>query len=1078
MRPLSLNLFVNKRGSTRATTYRDVLARGMTSSGVGAFDGWDDDELRLDSSDDSDLDLVLMDNVVEEHERRRRAMSALTMSDEDQGAGASHVARGGENDEMKRKRESSQNYDVGVQPVSTTATSWRGGEVAVLHERNFLKRGGADSSNRMTPSTSKVSSKTPRASSAGKKARSRVHTMIEAGKNSGSGEDDSNIRELVRFLETRPQCVNVTWLDKRVEDNTVPPGFTVCPTLSEVLRRCGCGALFKHQANAIKAARSGKSVVIATPTASGKSMCYVIPIFEAIMEEKSNAKALLMFPLKALANDQLNKMRRFTECAQEMVFEMNTAAATAKSTKEKNIFLNERYPGIDMKRLQRLADAKMAVCDGDTADDVKAEIRKQGTQVILTNPDSLHHAMLPGHKSWGKKFWGNIKYVVLDEAHTHTGVAGSHVANVLRRLLRVCTLWDSSSRVEFICTSATISNPVAHVRRLTTRTPVCIDESGAPSGEKAMILWQPPAAEGPSGQGNSDENASSQTQRRSPYAEAADIITHLVQRNIRCLAFVSARKVADTVARDVKQLLAKVSRTDLVSKVDSYRAGYNQTERRALERRLQRGEISALVCTSALEMGIDVGALDATVHVGIPETASAMWQQAGRAGRRCGASVAIVVACERPLDHYYVSRADELFSRRPEEALCDPHNAAILEVHLPCAAKEVAIDLRGADSVIFSACKEDVIGELPQSFKSPLHLAVKRALGGNNKRTCVFNLATKTIECLPGLYPHRLVMLRGVQSDESWTLTDSTSEPHRILEKFEGHRAMSRLYVGCIHLVREGQFMVRKLDHENRIAYATAYDKLEATTTRERTEVVIISPDAKQGVEEILSKRVRATRVFLGSVHIIERVNGFIRRDHYSGKVVHEEMWAKPVVSAAFSTRAVWFDLPDEVVHRRVALDALKEATVGVQNMCVGLVGSIAMCDTRDIAGASIFPSSEAGYGGARTFLYDTTPHGIGLAEKVFENIEALWNKSLRTVEECACDSGCPSCIQAGPKGRDAGFAKKHSKVVLEGILGTWMDSAGLEKASRQATLEEKGLTTHPRALEEITTAQLEAATK
>ena len=158
------------------------------------------------------------------------------------------------------------------------------------------------------------------------------------------------------------------------------------------------------------------------------------------MEEKSNAKALLMFPLKALANDQLNKMRRFTECAQEMVFEINTAAATAKSTKEKNDFLNEHYPGIDMKRLQRLADAKMAVCDGDTADDVKAEIRKQGTQVILTNPDSLHHAMLPGHKSWGKKFWGHIKYVVLDEAHTHTGVAGSHVANVLRRLLRVCTL--------------------------------------------------------------------------------------------------------------------------------------------------------------------------------------------------------------------------------------------------------------------------------------------------------------------------------------------------------------------------------------------------------------------------------------------------------------------------------------------------------------------------------------------------------------------------------------------------------------------------------------------------------------
>ena len=1052
----------------------------MTSPGLGALVDWDDDELKLDSSDDSDLDLVLMDNVVEEHERRRQAMKQQQVADNSGGGGV-------DEDGLKRKRESSQHDDASMlHPMTTTTTTtttaaFRVEESTILHERNFK----SDERVASTPTTStKAALNMTRAfsagkSSGGKKARSRVHTMVKDG-----GADDSNVRELVKFLEERPQCVNVTWFDKRVEDNTVPQGFTMCPTLNEVLRRCGCGALFKHQANAIKAARSGKSVVIATPTASGKSMCYVIPIFEAIMEEKSNAKALLMFPLKALANDQLNKMRRFTKCAQDMLFEINTAEGFVdKGVKEKKAFLAENYPGIDMKRLQRLAEAKMAVCDGDTADDVKAEIRKQGTQVILTNPDSLHHAMLPGHKSWGKKFWGNIKYVVLDEAHTHTGVAGSHVANVLRRLLRVCALWDASSRVEFICTSATISNPVAHVRRLTTRTPVCIDESGAPSGEKAMILWQPPAAEGHTGQVSSSkgfnglplnspggENAS-QMQRRSPYAEAADIIANLVQRNIRCLAFVSARKVADTVARDVKQILSKVSRADLVSKVDSYRAGYNQTERRTLERRLQRGEISALVCTSALEMGIDVGALDATVHVGIPETASAMWQQAGRAGRRCGASVAIVVACERPLDHYYVSRADELFSRRPEEALCDPHNAAILEVHLPCAAKEVAIDLRGMDSIIFSACKEDV-GELPPSFKSPLHLAVKRALGNNDRRTCVFNLATKTIECAPGLYPHRSVMLRGVQSDESWTLMDASTEPHRVLEQFEGHRAMSRLYVGCIHLVRAGQFMIRKLDHGSRIAYATPYDKLEATTTRERTEVVILSPDAKQGVEEIVSKSVRAARVFLGRVHVIERVHGFIRKDHYSGKVCHEEMYAKPVVSAAFSTRAVWFDLPDEVVHRRVAIDALKEATVGVHNMCVGLVGSIAMCDTRDIAGAAILPSSESGCGGARIFLYDTTPHGIGLAEKLFENIEALWNKCLTAIIECACDSGCPSCIQAGPKGRDAGFAKKHVKVVLDGLLGTWMDDSGLERARRQATLEEKGLATHPRALEDIAASE------
>lgn len=930
----------------------------------------------------------------------------------------------------------------------------------MLHE-NFKNRRN-DSS---TPSTSKAkSTKTPRASSAGrssagvKKSRARVHTMVGAEVMADAAEDenDSRVRDFVNFCRERPQCVNVKWLEKREEDNTLPPGFTMCPTLSEILRRCGCGALFKHQADAIRAVRLGKSIVVATPTASGKSLCYVIPIFEAIMQEKSNAKALLMFPLKALANDQLNKMRRFTQSAQDLFYEINSTfkerCGVDADAKSKNAFLAANYPGIDIKRLERLAEAKMAVCDGDTADDVKAEIRKQGTQIILTNPDSLHHAMLPGHKSWGKKFWSNLKLIVLDEAHTHTGVAGSHVANVLRRLLRVCASWDSSSRVEFICTSATISNPVAHVRRLTTRTPVCIDESGAPSGEKAMVLWQPPEAEGTSAgqftskgfngfQQQHEENASaSQMLRRSPYAEAADIIANLVQRNIRCLAFVSARKIADSVARDVKTLLVKIPRPDLVSKVDSYRAGYNQSERRALERKLQRGEISALVCTSALEMGIDVGALDATVHVGVPETASAMWQQAGRAGRRCGASVAVVVACERPLDHYYVTRSDELFSRRPEEALCDPHNAAILELHLPCAAREVAIDLRGADSILFSACKEDAVGDLPPTFKSPLHLAVKRALA-ENRRTCVFNAVTKTIECLPGLYPHRSVMLRGVQSDEAWTLTDASSEPHRVLEQIEGHRAMSRLYVGCIYLARAGQFIVRKLDKEARIAYAAPYEKMENTTTRERTEVIIMSPDPKQGIEEIRSKSVRGTKVYIGSVHVIERVHGFIRKDHFTGKISHEEVWAKPVVSAEYETRACWFDLPSEVVNRRLVADVLREATCGVANVCVGLVGSIAMCDTRDIAGAIVLPSAETGITGVpRIFLYDTTPHGIGIAEKVFDEIETLWSKSMETITQCECEKGCPSCIQFGPKGRDAGFSKRHCKVVFDGILAAWMN--------------------------------------
>jgi ATP-dependent helicase YprA (DUF1998 family) len=500
--------------------------------------------------------------------------------------------------------------------------------------------------------------------------------------------------------------------------------------------------------------------------------------------------------------------------------------------------------------------------------------------------------------------------------------------------------------------------------------------------------------------------------------------------------------LAETVSRDAKANLAKKN-PELASKVDSYRAGYNQVERRKLERRLQSGEISALVCTSALEMGIDVGSLDATVHVGVPETASAMWQQAGRAGRRRGASVAIVIACERPLDYHYVTRPDELFARQSEEALVDPYNSAILELHLPCAAKEVALDLRGDDAVMFTATRDDAPAMSktvkPENFKAPLHLAIKRALGSSTSaRTCVFNKITKTIECAPNVYPHRSVMLRGVQSGEPWKLLESPGA--ELIEEIEGHRALARLYVGCVFIARRKAFMVRQLDVENRVAHAAPYEKFETTQTRERTDVEILEPDPEQGVSELVSKSCAATRVHLGDIVVSEKVLGYSRSDHKTGKLLHEEIWKTPIIAAQYRTRAVFFDLPDEVVNRRIAVDALREATNGVANVCGALVASIAMCDSRDVAGATQLPNpNEVGPASARVFLYDTTPGGIGIAEKVFESCEELWQRALTTLKHCQCTTGCPSCVQAGRRGRDAGFAKRESKVVLDGLIGSWM---------------------------------------
>ena len=847
--------------------------------------------------------------------------------------------------------------------------------------------------------------------------------ILSSGGSSARGTERSNVQDFIEYLQTRPQCVATTWTQRRGEDCKTPSGFAMDPTLGAVLARCGVTKLYSHQSAAIKAARAGRSVVVSTPTASGKSMCYVIPIFEALMDEKSKqSKALLMFPLKALANDQMKKMRHIVEQAQKLKTEIDEMKISA-----------EQYAGIDVNRLQRLASVKLAVCDGDTDVEVKAELKKQGTQIILTNPDSLHHAMLPAHRSWGKKFWGCLKYIVLDEAHTHTGVSGSHVANVLRRLLRVCASWNTAVRPEFICTSATISNPVAHVRRLTTRTPVCVDNSGAPSGEKAFLLWQPPKVDAVGG-----------PERRSPYAEAADIVANLVQRNIRCLVFVSSRTSAETLARDAKRVLGKLSGgmgMELAKRVDCYRAGYQQAERRELESRLQRGAINALVCTSALEMGIDVGSLDATVHVGVPETASAMWQQAGRAGRRQGASVAVVIANEKPLDHYYCTRPNELFARQSEEALVDPYNSAILELHLPCAAKEVALDLRGNDAVLFTASQDDSPmrsdgARLSANFKAPLHIAIKRALGtASSTRTCLFNKATKTIECLPTTYPHRSVMLRGVQGGEPWKLIDTAG---KLIEEVAGYRAMARLYAGCVFIARRGQFLIHRLEHEKRVAHASSYEKLETTATRERTDVTAMEPDPDQGVPDILKKRVTDVRVCLGDVHVSETVLGFVVNDHRTAKTIREELWRTPVVAAEYRTRAVWFDLPEECV-RRVAVESLREATIGVANMCGGLVSSIAMCDSNDVAASTYLPNALSGHASARVFLYDTTPGGIGLAETIFDNIEELWRRALKAIEPCQCAQGCPSCNQAGRRGREAGFKKSDAKTVLDGLLGTWL---------------------------------------
>jgi len=814
---------------------------------------------------------------------------------------------------------------------------------------------------------------------------------------------------------------------------------------------------------------------------------------------------------------------------------------------------------------------------------------------VLTNPDSLHHFILPGYpRKWSKSFWANLTHVVIDEAHVHRGVAGSHFANVIRRVIRLCRVCGNDD-VRFVCTSATISNPREHVLALTTKNPTCVTVSGAPSGEKAMILWQPPELAG-GGEGGGEgaaaaaggagsrpgrprsNNAAAKNnggdektaQRRSAYAEAAEVIASLVKNNVRCLAFVSARSLTESVCRDARELLVKAGRQDLALLVDSYRAGYSVKERRNLEHRLASGEVSALVCTSALEMGIDVGTLDATVHVGVPETASAMWQQAGRAGRRRGCSLAVVVAAERPLDGFYLAHPSELFKRRPESALIDPANVSVLEAHLPCAAFETPIDPK-TDCKLFDAEAARLFrlgaerGETTAvKNRTPFLCALRSATsatpkitrsaagegggggggfskasaggggggggGGqfparaempwnNGEPTMFLNKATKIFQCRQFFRPHHHVMLRGAPSGgDAWTLLDVTrgdslQSGARELEKIEAHRAMSRIYPGCVHLSRHGQYKIERHDANARVAYCREYANPEVTYARERTAVMPLEKDPSAGIRERKVKRVGMARVFEGRVRVVETIHGYVVKRLHTQELIDEITFNPGLPGSDFVTDAVWWDLPGELVRSKIAPDRLRAATqgafytktgphtipfawstpflegllsgparvsrrhppgfnpdtprclsthadafqlhpprlrlTGALNVCAALVPAVAMCDARDVLGACDFLSSDGcngsdgGTTGARMYLYDACPNGVGLASKTWTQLDALWEKALATTRECKCASGCPSCTQAGARGRDAGTEKKATVVLLEGLLGTWMRGGG-----------------------------------
>ena len=693
------------------------------------------------------------------------------------------------------------------------------------------------------------------------------------------------------------------------------------PALTAMLDDLGVLPLYRHQATAVDALLDGRDVAVVTPAASGKSLCYQTPIVQTLLEDPS-ARALLLFPTKALAQDQLRSLRRL---------------------------------------LTDPLGAHAAIFDGDTPPDDRARIRRSAN-LVLTNPDMLHLGILPRHRSWAR-FLTSLRFVVVDEAHVYRGVFGSHVANVLRRLRRLCNHYGGDPR--FALSSATIANVGDLARRLTGREPLVISDDGSPSGGKHFAFWNPPIVD--------EESA----ERASPGSEAAQLVETLVKQNVRTLAFVRTRRQAELVYVNVRNRLRLVP-GGLDERVRPYRASYLPEDRRAVERGLADGRLSAVVATNALELGIDIGDLDATVLAGYPGSVASTWQQAGRSGRSRAGSLSVLIAQDNPLDQYLMRHPDFFFGSPHEHARIRPENPHVLGAHLLCAAYEKP--LSPADAAY-----------LPEGFEEAAHGLAQRGL--LNSRDGLWRLSPSVD------YPAQRVNIRSAW-DEQYFAVEAASG--RILELVEEYAAHSQLHPGAVYLHQGDPYVVERLDFDAREAYLRPTDAPYYTQARELIDIRVVKTYA--------AKVAGAGRVFLGEVEVSRAVVGYRRKDIYGRGDHGDERLDMP--EQRFRTVGLWFDIPGASLSW--ALNARVDLAGGLHAMehaAIGVLPLYALCDRNDVGGVStaLHPDTH----GPAVFIYDGHPGGVGIAEHGYAVIADLWRATLDVVAECPCASGCPACIQS-----------------------------------------------------------------
>ncbi|EFM12087.1 DEAD/DEAH box helicase domain protein [Paenibacillus curdlanolyticus YK9] len=728
----------------------------------------------------------------------------------------------------------------------------------------------------------------------------------------------SDLDEWLEELKQEPELMdNVThWhtIPPR-EARTAPLPEDLDPQLADALRSRGVDELYVHQSLAYRAVREGKHVVAVTPTASGKTMCYNLPVLQSLLEN-DDGRALYMFPTKALAQDQVAELQKLADLMG--------------------------------------APIKTHTYDGDTPPTVRQAIRNAG-HIVVTNPDMLHSAILPHHTKWVKLF-ENIRYIVIDELHAYRGVFGSHVANVIRRLKRICKFYGSSP--QFICASATIDNPQEHAERLIGESVALVNDNGAPMGEKHFVFYNPPVVNEQLGI------------RRSSVLETRKLAGMLLKQGVQTIVFARSRVRVELLLTYLQELVKdKIGdRT-----IRGYRGGYLPKLRREIERGLRNGEIRGVVSTNALELGIDIGQLQACVLNGYPGTVASTWQQSGRAGRRQTSSVTFMVASSNPLDQYIIQNPDFFFNRPPERALIHPDNLLILIDHVKCAAYELPFQ---AGEQFGSETLEDMLEFLVE--EKVLHRSGSRWYWMEQS------------------FPAHGISLRSA-AQENFIIID-LSEGSRVLGEVDRFSAPTLIHEEAIYIHEGVQYQVEKLDYAEKKAYVREVDVDYYTDANLAVELKVLHADKERVSGEIV-------RTY-GEVTVNAKATIFKKIRLRT----HENIGSGPIhlPEEELHTSGYWFAFSEEAAAGK-GTNEMQCALLGIANVLVHIAPIYLMCDPLDIR---VVPQVKAVHTQRPTiYFYDRYPGGIGLSERLFEVHDELLTRAKRLIQHCTCLSGCPACV-------------------------------------------------------------------